>query len=302
MMKICHLILAHKNPQQLKRLTQALAHSCCHVFLCIDKKTDETPFRTLLSDAPNVFFIKNRVKVHWGGRSIIMAIVHAIEEIKSSGTSYDFINLISAQDYPIKPMQELIDYLNAHKKKNFISYITEQNDERKWIESSRARFNRYHFTDFNFKGKYLVQNFLNWLLPPRKHPAFSQFYGGNCSTWWILDAECAYFIAQSIQKNARLKRYIKFTWGIDEILFPTLIMNSHFASSTENNNFRYIDWSEGNAHPKILTSTDFDALAASDHFFARKFDTAIDSTVLDLIDTRILNKKPYAPLQPIDKS
>ncbi len=290
-MQICHLILAHKNPEQLKRLAQAITHPSCHIFLCIDKKTDETPFRRQLNDIPNIFFIKNRIKVLWGGRSIIMAIVRAIEEIKSSGTSYDFINLISAQDYPIKPMQELVDYLNAHKKKNFISYATEQDEGKKWMEDSRARLNRYHFTDFNFKGRYLLQGFLNWLLPPRHHPIFSKFYGGNCSTWWILDAECAYFIARTIQKNARLKRYIKFTWGIDEILFPTLIMNSHFASNTENNNFRYIDWSEGNAHPKILKTADFDALAQSNDFFARKFDADQDSQILDLIDTRLLNHK-----------
>lgn len=288
-MKICHLILAHKNPQQIKRLTKSLAHPSCHIFLCIDKKINDAPFRLLLNNAPNVFFIKNRVKVHWGGQSIIMAIVRALEEIKRSGTSYDFINLISAQDYPIKPIQQLVDFLNAHKKKNFISYITEQDDEGKWIENSRARLNRYHFTDFDFKGRYLLQGFMNWLLPPRHHPIFSKFYGGSCSTWWILDAECAYFIAQILKKNTRLRRYIKFTWGIDEILFPTLIMNSHFASCTENNNFRYIDWSEGNAHPKILTTADFDALAQSNDFFARKFDTEQDSEILDMIDVRLLN-------------
>ncbi|MGC4234971.1 MAG: beta-1,6-N-acetylglucosaminyltransferase [Niabella sp.] len=290
-MKICHLILAHKNPQQLKRLTQALTHSSCHIFVCIDKKINETPFRVLLNDVPNLFFVKNRVKVHWGGRSTVMAIVHAIEEIKSSGISYDFINLISAQDYPIKPIQELVDYLDDHKKKNFIFYATEQDDGRKWMEDSRARFNRYHFTDFNFKGRYLVQRFLNWLLPPRIHPVFRKFYGGNCSTWWTLDSECAYFVAQVVRENTRLRRYIKLTWGIDEILFPTLIMNSHFASSTENKNFRYIDWSEGNAHPKILTSADFDALAQSNDFFARKFDIEQDSEILDLIDARLLNQK-----------
>lgn len=288
-MQICHLILAHKNPEQLKRLTQALTHPSCHIYVHLDKKADEAPYRDLLNNAPNVFFVKNRVKVYWGGFSIVMAVANAIEEIGASGISYDFINLISAQDYPIKSMQQLVNFLEAHKGKNFISYANQDDDGKKWMEHSLPRFQEYHLNEFTFKGKYLAQRLINRLLPRRRFPSGWKMFGGNYSTWWILDANCAYYVARVLNTNKRLRRFLKFTWGSDEMIFITIIMNSHFAASVQNDIFRYIDWSEGKASPKTLTCADIDALQQPEHFFARKFDMEIDSTVLDLIDSRVLS-------------
>ncbi|WP_262920082.1 beta-1,6-N-acetylglucosaminyltransferase [Niabella hibiscisoli] len=100
-MNLCHLIITYKNADQLARLINALTCPGSDIFVHVDKKIDITQFERL-KEKTNVTFVKNRVKVNWGGFSLINAITASIAEIKASETKYDFINLISGQDYPIK--------------------------------------------------------------------------------------------------------------------------------------------------------------------------------------------------------
>lgn len=125
-------------------------------------------------------------------------------------------------------------------------------------------------------------------MPLRKFPANLHLHGGNKSAWWTISGECANYMVREILENRRLLKFIKYCWGTDEFAIATLIMNSEFRKRTINNNYRYIDWSEGNSHPKSLTRADVPELAKSDMLFARKFDSEIDSEVLDWIDFNLL--------------
>nr|MBA2475511.1 hypothetical protein [Actinomycetota bacterium] len=42
-------------------------------------------------------------------------------------------------------------------------------------------------------------------------------------------------------------------------------------------------------HPRVLTAEDFDDIASAPDLYARKFDTALDARILDLIDERLLS-------------
>jgi hypothetical protein len=48
----------------------------------------------------------------------------------------------------------------------------------------------------------------------------------------------------------------------------------------------------GGSNPKILTVKDFDAVAQSECFFARKFDIKVDTAILDMIDAHLLDEVP----------
>ena len=63
-MNIAYLISAHTDAPQLKRLVEAL-HPDAHFFIHIDKKSDITPFTSLLQ-GDNIHFLTNRVNVRWG--------------------------------------------------------------------------------------------------------------------------------------------------------------------------------------------------------------------------------------------
>lgn len=275
--------MVHKNPDQLLRLIQRLEHPNTHVFIHVDAKIPIENF-SIIKDLKNVYFIKNRVKCNWGGNSLSRGIIAALEEVANQSVKYDFINLLSAQDYPLNNAESIYNYLSLHVGTNFISY--EESNDSEWWLSAKSRFEKYHLTDFNFKWKYFFERVLNKIAPKRKFPMEMQLYGGSKSTWWTINGDCAVEITENIAKDKKLKTFLKYCWGTDEFVIPSLIMNSKFKNNTVNNNLRYIDWSEGNAHPKLLTTEDFERLKNSDHLFARKFDSDQDSKILDMIDDK----------------
>jgi hypothetical protein len=280
-MRIANLIIGHKNASQLSRLVDRLQHPNFDVYIHIDKKVDIGEFRKL-ENSPRVFFITNRIKVNWGGNSTSTAIIKSLNEILESGKSYDFINLLSAQDYPLKTSEQIFEFFKRNSGQNFISY--EVSSESDWWIKAATRYEKYHLTDWSFPGKYLLQNVINIIAPKRKFPGDMKLYGSQKSTWWSITGECARHVTKEALSNEKLNSFLKYCWGTDEFLVTTLIMNSPFKAQAVNNNLRYIDWSEGKPNPKTLTISDFFELKMSDMLFARKFDTNVDSAILDKID------------------
>lgn len=279
-MRVAHIIMAHKNPEQLSMLIASLEHPLFDVYLHIDAKESLDTFNGLHKHK-NLTFIKKRTKCNWGGYSLLKGILNCTEEVLSTSIKYDIINLLSGQDYPLRPAREIHKYFEDHPNKIFLSF---ESPGGSWWKEASQRFEMYHLTDFNFPGKYLFQWLLNKTLPVRKFPMQMSLYGGNKGCWWTITAQSAEYVIQELKRNGSLKNFLKLCWGTDEFVIPTLIMNSHFKDQVINDNLRYIDWSEGNANPKTLTKNDYDTVTNSGMLFARKFDTNQDSDIINKID------------------
>lgn len=280
-MKVANLIMAYKNPRQIERMLKTMSHPDFYFFIHLDKKIDMSEFQ-YLAKLERVFFLKNRVLCNWGGFSFVDAIFTSLEEILGLEVKYDVYNLLSAQDYPIKPINEIYRFYEQNIGKCFVSYDEDSNSE--WWGHAVTRFEFYHLTDLRFRGKYFVQSLMHRFLPKRKFPLPMKLYGSSISSWWSISAECAAYIVAFIKENQQLKNFMKYTWGADEFLITTIIMNSSFRQSVVNNNLRYIKWMDGSANPRILSVADFESIKASDKLFARKFDTTVDELILDRLD------------------
>lgn len=280
-MRIACIIMAHKDPQQIERLIKKFSNLPFDFYIHLDKKIDRAPFDYLAS-IPNVHFINQRIRVRWASFSFLNAILQSLKEVLGKGISYDFLSLMSGQDYPIKPVSAFYHTLENSPGRNFISYEVDG----KWWQHAISRIHKYHFTNFGFKGKYKLQFFLNALLPKRTFPLPYELFGGPRAMCMTVTMDCAAYLVEFVEKNKRLRRFIRFTWGPDEFVIPTLIMNSRFRETVINDNFYYIDWTKGGANPKILTAEDFNQLIASDKLLARKFDIMKDATILDMLDRR----------------
>ncbi|UPL50877.1 beta-1,6-N-acetylglucosaminyltransferase [Hymenobacter sublimis] len=292
-MRIAHLIMAHKGPEQLARLVKALAHEGFDFYIHLDAKADRREF-AFLEELPGVRLTTTRLYVRWASYRFTKAIVECTREILATGIEYDFINLMSAQDYPIKPAETIYDFLARNRGRSFLSFeSSEENSE--WWAHAITRVEKYHSTYFHFKGQYFLQATINWLLPKRTFPLPYTLYGGKDGSWWTISRPCAQYLVDFLDNNPGLRRFTMFTWGSDEFLISTILMNSPYRPTIVNNNYRYIDWSQGGANPKVLTTVDFEALRASPQLFARKFDPEVDATVLDLVDDLLL----AAPLHPV---
>jgi core-2/I-Branching enzyme len=284
-MMMATVITLYKQPQLAEMLLRAMSHPGYHFYLHIDKKVDIKPYEYLFN-FPNVFLIKKRFDIKWAGYSMVEALLEGMNQALNSGINYDFINHISGQDYPIKPINQLHDFFEANKDRNFLACETAPSD---WWQGAKMRYEDYHFQDSNMPGSYRFAKFLSSILPKRKLPFSYTLYGGLLGAYWTITTDAAQYILRYLEENKKAREFFRKTWGPDEFLFNTLIMNSPFKATVVNNNYRYIDWSEGGWHPKILKVEDFDKLSETQAFFARKFDLTVDRKILELINSKLLS-------------
>lgn len=287
-MRIAHLLMVHKNADQVKRLIRALAHEHADCYIHLDAKADMREYAQLAA-LPGVTFIQKRHGVRWASYSFVEAIIQGVREILASGTAYDFINLLSGQDYPIQPAEAIHQFYAKHVGRSFLSYEPQGSA---WWQHAGQRIERYHSIYFDFKFQYKLQSLANQLLPKRRFPFQYTLYGGPYGSWWTMAPDCAAYLVDFLDRHPALRRFSYFTWGADEFLFSTILLNSPLKDNIINDNHRYIDWSGGGANPKVLTVADAQALLGSGKLFARKFDTTQDAEILDLIDQSLSHSVP----------
>lgn len=272
--------MAYKDPAQIERLVKKMSHPDFDFYIHVDSKFDQAPFE-YLKEIPRVCFIKRRNKVRWAGFSFTQSVLNSVEEILENGKQYDFINSMSGQDYPIKSLQYFYEFFENRIENNFLA-IEEFGSE--WWKQAEQRIVQYHMTDFDFRGRYRFQFFINRILPRRKFPFGYTLYGSNRATWWTINAECAGYVVNFVKSHPKVARFAKYTWAPDEYFIPTIIMNSSYKETVIPDNYRYFDWSKGGPNPKILTIDDFEALKNTDKLLARKFDIKVDTFILDKLD------------------
>ena len=276
-MRVAHLVITYTNPLQTERMIRRMQHPGFDFYIHVDKKIDITP-HLFLAKMPNVYLIQDRVKVIWAGYNTVEATLRSVKEIFNTGIRYDYIHLMSGQDYPIKSAAEIYSFFCANRGREFLEF---QHFD-KWASEAYPRIREYHFTNYKFPGRYHFQWMLNKLMPARKSPLPMEYYGS--SMFWAMSAECLGYIVELLEKNVRFRRFMQFTWGSDEFIFQTLVMNSVFKTRVVNNNLLYLEREKGAPHPNILTSSHLGLMRQSDKLFARKFDLATDALVLDNID------------------
>lgn len=275
-MKIACLILTHTSALQIQRLIRKLDNGHFDFYIHLDKKQNIEQYR-MLFDTPNVFFARKRINVKWASYTGVDAVFNMLWQIEASGIKYDFVTLLTGQDYPIKSADYITNFLQKNIGKQFIHYMNF--DE--WTGVQR-RIDKHHLEDLNIFGKFYIQKLIHLIVPKRKPPKNMKVYG--YSAYWTLSLDCALYVAKYVKENRSLERYFKYTFGSDEFVYQTVIMNSHYRDSVVNSNYRYIDWSEGGMNPKLLKIEDFEKLKESGCLFARKFNIDIDHHILDLID------------------
>jgi hypothetical protein len=279
-MKIAHLILAHTEPLQLERLIGRLLHDDAIFFIHIDAKADIDRFKKILNN-PELHWVRNRVNITWGAYSMVQATINGFRSIIETYPDIDMINLLSGSDYPLKSSNEIVDFFNSHPGQNFMELYSLQGE---W-EDANQRITQYHLNNFSFRGRFVVQKWMNRILPDRQFP--KRLVAVGRSQLMTLTRDAVIYILDYLRKNPDITRYFKLTWAPDEMIFQTVLYNSPFKNQLINNNLRYIDWSAGEASPSTLTIDDLPKLLNSDKLFARKFDQKKYPEVLDALDDHL---------------
>lgn len=283
-MKIAFLILAHRGPEQVLRLVDRLDGAGSSFFIHVDRRASSTVFETITAsvDKRKNIHLTNRHSCRWGRFGIVAATFECIRAALGRKATFDYAILLSGQDYPIKSRREISDFLTVHRGKQF-------------IESFRLDLPNRWSPD---KGVWQPMNKVTWYtigirgrrvhIPFRRHfPKGLLPWGG--SQWWCLTRECLAYIDAFATSNSKVMRYFHGVFIPDESLFQTIVSNSDFSSEIISDDLHYTDWTRPNpAVPKTLDASDFERLSSSHKLFARKFDTAHDRKILDLIDNNLL--------------
>lgn len=308
-----YIITAHTNPEQLKRLICKLNDEYSIFYIHIDLKSDISEFKKVI-DFNNVIFIENRIDCIWGDFSIVVATINLLKEASKSGDSDkdSKIIVLSGQDYPIKSLSDINNYLKANKEYEFISFELDPipNDHERIkkykinVSSKRGNFMLLNsFFNSNLKDKlrrikYLIKKIISFddftnMLFDRK-PLFQDNYKG--SNWFCINEKTAVKILRYIDKNkTKLYNYYKYTFCADEHFFHTILKDM----MKENKDIKikpclhFIDWNRKNIPwvllPVTFTTIDLELLLKQpeNKLFARKFDQDMDEEILNLLDENI---------------
>jgi hypothetical protein len=291
---VAYIISAYRLPDLLVRLVRRLEAPGHTTFIHVDAKTGDAMYRAMadpLRDRPGVYFLP-RHACHWGDFGHVRATLKGLRALVSSGRPFDYVVLLTGQDYPIKSNAEIEAVLAEAAGQVFMDWMPVPNDV--WSDGGSDRFENWHFRvgrrRFAFPGAPFRNPRLNalWTLPARllrlrrSFPAGVQPFGG--SSYWMMPADCARYVDEYVRANPEFVRFFEHVLVPDEMFFQTIVLNSPFRDRLAPDDLRYIDWREDLDHPRILTMAEFDALMRSPKLFARKFDPEVDAAVLDRID------------------
>ena len=299
-MKIAFIVQCHKNPQQLNILFKQLQNFDCDIYVHIDKNSENIDSQ--LDSFSNLFIIpfEERVKVGWGDISQVNATLKLIDLVLDSGHEYNYVWLISGQDFPIKSATEISRFLEINKGTAFID-IKPTNNRR--YERLLKRNLVLHTAWLTKKGfiRRIVRN-VWYMITGGRYKTFNFFrrkidsdifYFG--SSWWCLPFQAIIQMKQALVDNPDFHRFYKHCHCPDESFFQTLLMNHTSFNDKIRSNLVFIDWTGCKDSPRILMSKYYDEYLSlwggeSNYMFARKFDFSVDKDIIYKIQKMIDNE------------
>jgi hypothetical protein len=291
--KIGFIILSHNYSEQrpqLYRLVQRLSQfPDTRIVIHHDFSQSPLPKNTF-SEFP-VQFVQPHVKTTWGGMGIVYATFEAIKLLNLADPFLDWFVLLSANDYPIKPVNEILDFFRKSKVDAYLdSAEYEKAPHAEFIHKAVFTEKKFSYPFMSRKGKFYFRQFRR-PVPNSRLPFNENFRLYNGEQWFMGNKKTLKFLAEIDYKNHPLVKYINTTeMAPDNVIYQTFIGNNPDIKSEEKG-YRFIDWRNcQNYHPNTLTEQHFEELINSDAFFARKLDYTISEKLLNRIDSELLEK------------
>jgi hypothetical protein len=297
-----YVIMSHTNPEGIARLVSTIVGQSPASRVLIHHDAASGPFpRHLLADFPNVELVTDPVKVHWGTFTQVQAVLRSLGQLQASGLAYDWVTLISGQDYPARSIIEFEQMLANSNADAFITYERVTAEHRHLTD--RYRFNYARVLPGPLprivRARQLYDVVLNRFQPLvrlqtgprgtfvglRTHRSVIDLpialYKGW--QWWALGSRAVDAVFRSVEHQPELLARYARTLIPDESFFQTAVVNTP-GLVIRNESLHFADWRPGNPSPMQLTLRDLPAIRASGQWFARKIDAAEDDGLRDALD------------------
>ncbi len=267
-MSVGIIMLVHTALDRAEQVARHWAAAGCSVVIHVDgnvgRKTNAA-FQKSLSDVADIQFCK-RHKCEWGTWGIVAAAQSAAEQILANFENVRHVYLSSGSCLPLRPVDELIEYLDSRPRTDFIESATTADvpwtvgglDQERFTMRFPFSWKRHRY----LFDKYVeLQRFVGW---KRKIPNGLVPHMG--SQWWCLTRQTLSAILEDPERDT-YDTYFSKVWIPDESYFQTLARQ--YSTNIESRSLTLSKF-DFQGKPHIFYDDHLQLLRRSDCFVARK--------------------------------
>lgn len=326
-MRLAFVLQTHRSPHEIAHLVRALDEGLANKTIVISHNGS-------VDDCASLGTLKgvNRVLPAPGGRaqfSLLDGLFSAFRWLETQSGGYDWVIVLSGQDYPIRPLADLENRLRKAPYDGLFHHFDASRPPDIPAESIRWSLEevetRYFFRATRLKRQLSVLDRALWKLPRHlldltgnyrlhtgfglnfcrrvKSPPFGpgfRLYGS--SNWLTIRRRCVQTILRFVDERPDITEHFRHTMAPDEA-FPVTILANDPTIRLSTEELRYYDFSQThNNSPATITPETVDKVLASGKYFARKFDMDAYPDVIARVDAHIAaqSKRGVMHAQPAD--
>ena len=304
---VAYLIASHTLPDQVLRLASVLRRGSPGASLVLHHDDRSCSIDRAELNALDVRLVEPPTAVEWGESSQLEMVLRCLRW-NLDHTDFDWLVLISGQDYPIRPIAQIERSLADAAVDALIETCP---CERPGLLSAVDEFaGRYHFrwrrTESSAvsslaqaasrKGSFIRTRALpsgTWVgVRALRSPFGPGLVCRRGSDWFNLSRAAVEAVDAFVSARPDVLRHYRRTLHPTESFVQTVLANSP-SMRLSGDYRRYTKWGAPNqTGPQVLRMSDLDAMVESGWDFARKFDETVDRAVLDEIDRRVHSSQP----------
>ncbi len=261
-------MLCHTALHRASQVARHWASRDCPVVIHVDRRVSKTQYAKLvrsLADLDNVLFSK-RHGCEWGTWGIVAATLAASELILKKFPAVRHVYLASGSCLPLRPVEELVSYLEKRPRTDFIESVTTED-----VTWTVGGFDAERFTlRFPFSWK-KHRKLFDWYVKfqralklRRKIPRGLVPHLG--SQWWCLSRQTLSAIIDDPDRR-HYDKYFKRVWIPDESYFQSMVRL--YSTNVESRSLTLSKF-DFQGKPHIFYDDHLQLLRRSDCFIARK--------------------------------
>lgn len=259
-MKVHYVVAAHRDPDQLVDLVDALHGPSTRTVVHVDAMVDQAPFATPAA-RERATFVQDRVRVRWGGWSVAEGMVKGMEAAAPELDDDDYLVVLSGDSYPLASQEAVATFLARHHGDQFISSVPFPDARMKKDERRVSQF--WFEADTRAGVRNPVVKLVNTVGIPRDWRRAYGTYAPLCGpSWFALTGAAVHWVLAEMQRNPRFVRFTRHTRNASEQFFQTMVGASPYADRTRRH-LMYVDWSQGQSWPATIGAEHVERFAQS---------------------------------------
>ncbi len=301
--RFCYLVLSHADVPSVLRLVRTLRRGSPAARIVVSHDPTSSPIGAadVAAAGAELQISGPRVRSSYG---MVEQLFSTIEWLDAARQPYDWLIVLSGQDYPTQPLRSSEAFLAASDADAFLEC---------WDIADPAAPYRRHQSRLRYLYRYrrLPDSTLPWLralravngvqrwlhvqltygpqlgVRVRRPPFDDRFRCYRGLLWMTLRRACAEHAVAAARAAPALIEHFRHTISPEEAVVQTLLANAG-RFRLVNDSLRYMDFAGSrDGRPRVLTVADLPEITRSRYHFARKFDPRVDAAVLDRLDERL---------------